>query len=232
MKKGLLVVFVFSAMAANAWAARPLATDDAGTVEKGKFETEISFDHCQYRPDGSCQSPAFALKHGLTDRLDLGLGFSHATDKDADGNTTGWGMSPLELGLKMSLLKEQGSLPDVSLSFGGETGGSEYGLNLILSRELGNFGLHYNLGYNSSGEAMIRGSISTSIAAEYTVAGKYRICGELNSELADDRSQVIGNSGLVGGSINFSFVAWDMGIRLHDQRGPQTSITTGFTAGF
>lgn len=214
------------------YGARPLSTDDAGTVERGMFETELSLDFCQHRPDGTSQTPGISVKHGLTGRMDLGLGFSHGTDKDADGNTVGWGMSPLEFGFKMALLKEHQTLPDISLSAGCETGGGEYGLNLILSREYGDFGLHCNLGYNSPGEAMVKGIIGTSIAAEYTFAGRYRICAELHSEVLDDRDEVIGNSGQIGGSMDFGPLNWDLGARIHDQRGPKTTITTGITAGF
>jgi hypothetical protein len=226
-----LALSIFLA-ASSLFAARPLSTDDAGTVEKGKFETEISFDYCQYRPDGTCQAPGMAIKHGLTDLLDLGLGFSHSTDKDADGNTVGWGMSPLEVGFKLSLLKEQPKLPDISVSAGFETGSAGYGINLIFSREYGNLRLHYNLGYNASGETMVSGSFGTSLAVEYIFAEKFRICAELNGEINDDRSEVLGNSGLVGGSVTLGPVDWDLGIRIHDQRGPKTTITTGITAGF
>jgi len=226
-----LALSVFLA-AAPLFAARPLSTDDAGTVENIKFETEMSFDHCQHRPDGVCHSPGLAVKHGLTDRFDLGLGFSHSTDKDADGNTVGWGMSPLVIGFKMALLKEQQTLPNVSLSAGYEAGETEYGLNLILSREYGNLGLHCNLGYNSPGEALVNGSIGASLAVEYMFMERCRICGELNGEVLDDRSEVLGNSGLVGGSVDLGLLAWDVGVRIHDQRGPKTTITTGATAGF
>lgn len=214
------------------FAARPLGTDDAGIAEKGKSETEISFEYCQNRPDGTCQTPGIAIKHGLTDRLDLGLGFSHSTDKDTNGNTVGWGMSPLEIGFKIALLKEHQTLPDISLSAGYEAGKTEYGLNLILSREYGSLGLHYNMGYDSPGKAMVKGRIGTSLAAEYTFAEKYRICAELKGEMLDDRSKVVGNGGLVGGSITLGPVDWDLGIRIHDQRGPKTIVTTGITAGF
>ncbi len=233
MKRTVIYLMLSISLAAvPLFAARPLDTDDAGTVEKGKFEAELSFDYCQYRPDGTCQSPGLAIKHGLTDHMDFGLGFSYSTDKDADGNAIGWGISPLEIGFKMALLKEHQTLPDISLSAGYEEGETEYGLNLILSREYGNLGLHYNLGYNSPGEAMVKGSIGTSIAAEYTFAGKYRVCAELNGEVLDDRAEVIGNSGLVGGSITLGPVDWDLGIRIHDQRGPKTTVTTGIKAGF
>jgi hypothetical protein len=231
-KKSIYLAIFVSMTAAPLWAARPLDTDDAGTVEKGRSETEVSFDYCQYRPNGTCQAPGMAVKHGLTDLLDLGLGFSHGTDKDADGNTVGWGMSPLELSFKLSLLKEQPKLPDISVSAGFETGSAGYGVNLIFSRCYGNLGLHYNLGYNSPGEALVKGSIGTSLAAEHTFAEKYRICAELNGEMLDDRAEVIGNSGLIGGSITLGPFDWDLGIRIHDQRGPQTTITTGITAGF
>jgi hypothetical protein len=226
-----LAIFV-SMTAAPLWATRPLDTDDAGTVAKGRTETELSFDHCQYRQDGTCQAQGLAVKHGLTDLLDLGLGFSHGTDKDADGNTVGWGMSPLEVGFKLTLLKEQPKLPDISVSAGFETGSAGYGVNLIFSRCYGHLGLHYNLGYNSPGEALVKGSIATSLAVEYTFGEKYRACGELNSELLDDGSEVLGNSGLIGGSVAIGPMNWDLGLRLHDQRGPKTTIATGITAGF
>lgn len=231
MKKMTLLVFL-TITSGSLWAARPLSTDDAGTVEIGKSEAELSFDYCQYRPEGICHSPGIALKHGLTDRMDIGLGFSHFTDKDADGNSTAWGMSPLEVGFKLALLKEMPTLPDISVSAGFETGSAGYGINLILSRGYGNLGLHYNLGYNASGEAMVKGSIATSLAAEYTFMEKFRICGELNSEIMDDRSEVLENSGLIGGSSDFDLLIWDLGVRIHDQRGPRTTITTGITAGF
>lgn len=233
MKKMLLfLAFIIAAAGAPLYAARPLSTDDAGTVEKGRFETEISFNHCQSRPEGTGKSPAISIKHGLTDRMDIGLGFSHSTEKDDDGNTVGWGMSPLEVGFKLALLKERPTLPDISVSAGLETGSAGYGINLILSRGYGNLGLHYNLGYNASGEAMVKGSIGTSLAAEYIFAEKFRICAELNGEMLDDRSEVLGNSGLVGGSVEFSPLIWDFGVRIHDQRGPKATITTGITAGF
>jgi len=232
MGKRALYLTLFLFLAAPLFAARPLDTDDAGTVEKGKFEIEASFDYCQYRPDGTRQAPGIAIKHGLTDRMDLGLGFSHSTDKDADGNTVGWGMSPMEIGFKMALLKKHQTFPDISFSAGYEAGETEYGLNLILSREYGNLGLHYNLGYNSPGESLVKGSIGTSLAAEYTFLEKFRICGELNSEILDDRSEVLENSGLIGGSSDFGLLIWDLGVRIHDQRGPKATITTGITAGF
>lgn len=231
-KTAIFMMLSVAAAVVPIYAARPLATDDAGTVEKGKSEAELSFDYCQYRPEGTGQTPGISVKHGLTDNLDLGLGFSHGTDKDDDGKTVSWGMSPLEIGFKMALLKEHQMLPDISLSTGFESGSAGYSINLILSRTIKNIILHYNFGYNSSGEAMVKGSLPTSLAAEWQFLGKYRLCGELCSEISDDRSAVIENSGLVGGSADLGFAVWDLGLRLFDERGPQSSVTSGFTIGF
>jgi len=218
--------------AAAAFAARPLATDDAGTVEPGKFETEAAFEHCQHRPDGTCQSPGIQLKHGLTDKMDIGVAVGHGTDKDADGNTVGWGMTPLAVGLKAALLREHKTLPDLSVSAGFETGASGWSVNGIASKEISGIGLHVNAGYNGAGEAMVRGSYGFGLAVEYTILDKIRFCAELNSELSDDGKEVIGNSGLVGGSVDLGFGSWDLGGRLFDRRGPRWQAVTGLTAGF
>lgn len=232
MHRLLFWLAALSLAAAPVRAARPLATDDAGTVEPGKFETELSFDHCQNRPDGTCQSPGIQLKHGLTDRMDIGLAFGHDTDKDADGNTVGWGMSPLAVGVKAALMKERKALPDLSVAAGFETGSSAWWLNGIASQEIAGLGLHFNLGYQSAGEPLVRGSYTLGLAAEYTVLKKLRLCAELNSELLDDGQQVMGNSGLIGGSLDLGLGVWDLGGRLYDKRGPRWQATTGFTFGF
>jgi hypothetical protein len=230
--KWALAALLTAAPAFPLLAARPLATDDAGTVEPGKIEIEMGLDHFQHRPDGVCQSPGFQLKHGLTARMDLGVAFFHETDKDAEGNTVGWGTTPLSVGIKGALLREHRSLPDLSLSAGFETGSSGWSLNGIASKEISGLGLHLNTGYNSAGQAMARGSYGFGLAAEYTLLQKLRLCAELNSELLDDMKEVLGNSGLVGGSLDLGFGNWDLGGRLFDKRGPRWQAVTGFTLGF
>ncbi len=213
-------------------AARPLATDDAGTVEAGKFEAELAYEHTQCRPDGLGQAPGFQLKHGLTPRMDIGVAFGHQTEKDAEGNTVSWGTAPMAVGLKAALLREHRSLPDLSLSAGWEPGSSGWSLNAIASKEVSGLGLHLNLGYNGSGQAMARGSYGFGLAAEHKLFEKLRLCAELNSELSDDGHQVLGNSGLVGGSIDLGFLTWDLGGRLFDKRGPRWQAVAGLTFGF
>ena len=52
------------------YAALPLITDDIGTVEKGKYELEICNDNCR-KDDGIEASLCIALKHGITEKMDL-----------------------------------------------------------------------------------------------------------------------------------------------------------------
>jgi hypothetical protein len=232
MIRAILFLVAVAVAICPVWAARPLATDDAGTVEKGKYETELSFDHCQNRPDGTCQSPGIQLKHGLTDRMDIGFAVGHDTDKDADGNTVAWGMSPLAVGIKAALLKEHKTLPDLSISVGFESGASEWSVNGIASKDIACVVVHFNLGYESAGAPLVRGEYTMGLAAEYTVLKKVRVCAELNSELLDDGKHVIGNSGLVGGSATFGPAILDLGVRFFDHRGPKTGMTAGCTIGF
>lgn len=213
-------------------AARPLATDDAGTVEAGRFEAELAYEHTQCRPGGLCQSPIFMIKHGLTPRMDIGLAFGHQTEKDGEGNTVTWGTTPLAVGIKAALLKDQKTLPDLSFSAGFETGSSGWSLNAIASKEVSGLGLHLNIGYNGAAESMVRGSYGFGLAAEYDLFDKLRLCAELNSEMLDDGHEVLGNSGLVGGSLDLGFGTWDLGGRVYDKRGPRWQAVTGFTFGF
>jgi hypothetical protein len=237
-RKGVLMgriacfALAIMAVAVNVYAARPLDTDDAGTVEPGKYEVDLGYDHINHNPDGICQSPGFQLKHGLSARMDIGVAFGHETWKDAEGSTVSWGTTPLAVGLKAALLREHKLLPDFSLSAGFETGSNAWGLNAIASREISGLGLHLNLGYNGSGVALERGSYGFGLAAEYPLFEKLRLCAELNSELLDDGHEVLGNSGLVGGSIDLGFGSWDLGGRLFDKRGPRWQAVTGLTIGF
>ena len=46
MKETFLCMFILLALffSSSAFAARPLTTDDAGTVERGKFQLEVGFE--------------------------------------------------------------------------------------------------------------------------------------------------------------------------------------------
>jgi hypothetical protein len=64
------LLFSFSS---PAFAARPLTTDDAGTVEKGKFQVETGFDFTRQDNHDRGYDPSWTLAYGLSERVDLGL---------------------------------------------------------------------------------------------------------------------------------------------------------------
>jgi hypothetical protein len=67
---GPSLLFLFSS---PAFAARPFTTDDAGTVEKGKFQVETRLDFTRQDNHDRGYDPSWTLAYGLSERVDLGL---------------------------------------------------------------------------------------------------------------------------------------------------------------
>ena len=117
-------------------AARPFATDDAGIVSAGSFELETAAD---YWSDNA--TFGFCLKHGITDRMDLGVSAGRVMYPRDERS-----FSPVELGIKFGLV------PDLlSISFAGSFSDASYGVNLIASKEIKALSLHANMGYSAIG---------------------------------------------------------------------------------
>jgi hypothetical protein len=118
-------------------AARPFATDDAGTVTQGTFELETG---CDFWKDAA--AAGIGLKHGVTDRMDVGIGFGYKPLPDAER-----GFEGAEIGLKFGLI------PDLfALSASGSFGDKAYGINGILSKGFGPVGCDLNLGMTATAD--------------------------------------------------------------------------------
>lgn len=129
------------------YGARPFATDDAGTVEQGTHELEFG---CDFWSEQTMLGLGF--KHGLTERMDLGVGFSYIIEpRENDG------FEGAELGVKFALI------PDVfSASLTSMFGDAAYTLNGIITHTLGPLEIDGNFGYEATG---IRGEEGTIIYA-------------------------------------------------------------------
>ena len=101
-----LVVLAFGATAAQA--GHPAATDDAGTVDAGSYELELSGSHLDAR-DVQCQGYGLALRRGLSGALDVGAAAACVQD---DGST--W---ELAVDAKVRLGHEQGLRPATFVRF-------------------------------------------------------------------------------------------------------------------
>ncbi len=138
-KKSLLgLVFgLLSLGTAPAFAARPFATDDAGTVATGRYELELAAEAWE---DSAEMSLGF--KHGVTESMDLSLACGYAALPQIDAQT-----GPLELGVKYSLLPER-----LACSAAAAFGTQDYALNLIWTAPLGPLTVNTNLGFETASD--------------------------------------------------------------------------------
>ena len=129
--------------------ARPFATDDAGTVEQGLHELEFGVDFWSEEA-----ALGLGFKHGLTHRMDLGVGFGYIIAPEDNE-----GFESAELGVKFVLI------PDVfSASLTGTFGDAAYAINAIVTRGLGPFEIDGNIGYQTTGIVDEAGTVIYSLA--------------------------------------------------------------------
>lgn len=208
----------------QAGAARPLTTDDAGTVEAGKFEMEAGYGHEDF--GASCRGLSLSLKHGITARMDLGVGTGWQFDPDE-------GAEEVSLSLKWSLIPVKDKFPGFSVSAGFAPSESEYFLNGIVTQPLGEkLSVHVNLGYTVP-EAYKDGVIFWGGAAEYAVHEKINLVAEVIGEedISDNnedcRSWLIGANAAV-----MDFLTLDLGGGTKISDDPGWFITGGGTLSF
>jgi len=149
----VLVICLLMVCSVSAWAARPFSTDDAGTVAPEKFELEMGYDFGDIAGIGQ-GSLRLGFKHGLTRKMDIGVGFSHTFVPIQPE-----GLSQAEISLKFAVLPEL-----LAVSFAGGPGSSSYALNSAFTRTFGPVELDLNLGYGATGDPAQPGFISYGIA--------------------------------------------------------------------
>ena len=131
------------------YGARPFATDDAGTVEQSIHELEFGVDF--WSEEAALE---LSFKHGLTDRLDLGLGFSYIIAPEENE-----GFENAEFGVKFALI------PDVfSASLAGTFGDAAYTINCIVTQGLGPLEFDGNIGFETSGIGGEKGVVIYALA--------------------------------------------------------------------
>jgi cobalt/nickel transport protein len=245
-KKIILLLF-FSALMSfpsiTTHAARPLSTDDAGTVEKSEFQLEAGFDAIRQDNHDREYSPSLTLTYGLLDRMDLGIGsgyiFSHPKE-DKRKN----GIADTELKLKYRWIDEKDwrpafamtgilKFPTASESRGLGSGQTDFGINAILTKNLSKIlVLHLNLGYTFIGEDHVNNELNYSMAAQFILTEKWALVGEvvgvnnLNGRHGDDPfSGLIGTYYLITDKI-----IWDAGLEIGmSKAAPDFRLTTGLT---
>lgn len=242
MKKILYLIFFIMTTSSFAYGARPLSTDDAGTVEKGHFEIESGFEYVKQNDEE--YNLSFVLKHGVIEDLDLGIEIPYKFIKFREGEDTN-GVGDMTVTSKHSFLDESGGLPSLALSFSikTETGNGEeslgtsevdYGFNGIMSKEIGRFTAHLNIGYTFVGEPG-KDSFSYGWAMECPINENLNILGEIIGEtIFDGDFDDNPCNGLVGLNSSITeMITFDcgMGFEISDASSDYT-IVAGLTLGF
>ena len=228
------------------FAARPLSTDDAGTVDQGEFEVEAGLEYVKQADKEVALS--FVLKSGIFDNWDLGVELPYKFINFAGGAKTN-GFDDLTVSTKYNFSEEIDILPAFSVSFSIKTdsgnddkslgtGKQEYAINTIFSKSLDQITLHFNLGYvnkNDLPEENLRGVLTYGLAMEYPLNQKFNLVGEISGE-NECRNKFDDNlmSGLIG--FNYSLtesVSYDLGTGFEiSESSPDFNITTGLTFSF
>ena len=128
------------------YAARPLTTDDAWTVEKGEFQLEAGFDALRQDNHDREYSPSLTLTYGLLERMDLGIGSGYVFFHPKEGEREN-GMADTEIKLKYRWMDEKNwrpaftisgilKIPTASESKGLGSGQTDFGINAILTKTL------------------------------------------------------------------------------------------------
>ncbi len=137
------------------FAARPLVTDDFGTVDKGKFELELGSNSETPRAGGaSAGSAALQVKYGAFENFDLGVEVPYSFS-----DPVGVGDMTVKAKLKLAEFDESNGfsvsanlkLANADASTGLGSGYPDYSANLIYSREISGYRTHYNVGYTFVG---------------------------------------------------------------------------------
>jgi hypothetical protein len=195
----------------NGFAARPFAVDDAGIVSYNRFEIEIGLNHWKDCMDGGVE-----IKHGITNRMDIGAGFGYVAVPKSESH-----ISPMGVGFKYEVI------PDLlSASFGAAFNDPAWAVNFILSQPFNeHFTFHTNLGMEVE-------SFSTSGLLTYGILSTFQITKiTVGVEVLGSHKKI--NAWQVGAQLAITdWLAFDVGISGNFRKNIEMTATSGLWFGF
>lgn len=224
-KKKIGFVLLLLIIPAAVFGARPLSTDDAGVVDPGSYEVEFGYDFLNDVDDIESHSLGLSIKHGMTERLDFGIGIPYDIDPDD-------GLSNIEFAMKLALFRIKSIAGSFVLNY--EPGESEYTVVGIISAEAGPFVTHINLGYTAIPDSEEEEGLTVyALAVELPVNDKITLVSEVTGELeGGDGANPI--EALLGVSfLTFDAMSLDFGIGEGlNEESSDIKFTLGLTYGF
>jgi len=166
VKVGLAVATGILAVIGVAWAARPLAVDDADTLARGQCELEIGASFEQTETCDHWEFP-FGISCGVIERLQVGIGFGGQFEErtellencGSEKKDKVSGIGDLNFGAKWQVIQScplgarHAVAPSVKFPAADEdeglgSGHTDYDVTWIASRNFGKrVGVHFNCGY-------------------------------------------------------------------------------------
>lgn len=221
----LITVFILS-LSTQSFAAHPLATDDAGTTGKLKFQVETSAEFgwekesvkgVNTQTDG--QSYNIGITVGLLDSLDLALAFPFSwqqTREDGIKTYDNGGLNDLSLALKWRFLeigpasfalKPSLTFPSGDYDRALGAGRPAYGVTLISTVEFKPLAVHANIGYTHQRytdidrDANRENLWSLSLAGAVEAMKGLQIVAEIGTSTNGDKGSTIWPMFMTGGVI-------------------------------
>ncbi|HUH65162.1 MAG TPA: transporter [Syntrophales bacterium] len=223
----LLLILGYALIAAPAYAAHPLITDDTGTQGKGKFLFEfngqMAYENETSAENGGASGTAkereiemkAALTYGVVDSVDVILTAPYIWKKTEVNDATISdvnGIADVFLEVKWRFFERDGLSfavkPGLTLPTGdkdkdlgaGRVGGTLY---FITTKEAGPWAFHLNLGYKrNENQVDEREDIwHASLAGEYRIVKNLKLVADTGLERNTDKTSSINPAFLLGGFI-------------------------------
>lgn len=222
MLKVALVLAMVISLPPAAFAARPLITDDAGTLGKGAFQVELGFEMSDHRTDDDgvvtredASSASTTLSYGILDNLDVLLGMPYEKMKireDGDTIHNEDGITDMTLEAKWRFFEKDGfamalkpgvSFPTGNHNKGFGTGRMTYGALFIATKDIGPVSFHLNAGYKrNENKTDDRKDIwGADLAGVVTVAKPFKLVANVGMKTNTDRQASTDPAFFLGGLI-------------------------------
>ncbi len=222
MMKAVLILAMIVALPAAAFAARPLLTDDAGTLGKGGFQVELGFEMSDHRTDEDgvvtredASSASATVSYGILDNLDVLLGMPYEKTKireDGDTIHNEDGIADITLEAKWRFFEKDGfamalkpgvSFPTGNHNKGFGTGRMTYGALFIATQDIGPVSFHLNAGYkrNENKTDERKDIWGGDLAGVVTVAKPLKLVANVGMKTNTDRTAATDPAFFLGGLI-------------------------------
>ena len=225
------------------FAARPLSTDDAGTVEKGAFEGEFGIEYVKAFDNETNLS--LVITAGIFDNLDLGVEIPYLfidskEESDSDG------LSDVCVCMKLNILRDHSVFPDTALTFNYKsdsgddrkalgTGRPGFDLTSVFSKSFEPVTCHLNIGYSFRKDFDYEDNkdvLTYGFATEYSLNDTVNLVGEIIGETELEGKFHDNSCGVLVG-FNYAIndtITFDVGVGTAISRAePDLKVTAGVT---